>query len=136
LNVTGKEAVQIGGSKSLTVKGDVIEVFKGKHSEVVTSDHYLKADNIVIEGMTNVTIKVGSSYIAIEAGGISLGTSGTISLTDSGGLTIQSGASISMQDASGLSIKSGASISMQDTEGCSVQSSANVQIQGIMVSIN
>ena len=80
LNVAGKEAKAVGGSLSLTVTGDVIEVFKGNHSEQVTSDYYLKADNIVIEGMTNVTIKVGQSYIAIESGGISIGTTGTISL--------------------------------------------------------
>jgi type VI secretion system secreted protein VgrG len=128
LNVVGKEAKSVGGSLSLSVTGDVIEVFQGNHSEQVTSDYYLKADNIVIEGMTNVTIKVGSSYIAIESGGISIGTTGTISLTDSQGLTVQSSASISMQDGSGLAIKSGASISMQDAAGLSVKSSAQIQL--------
>jgi type VI secretion system secreted protein VgrG len=129
LSVGGKEAKAVTGSLSLTVSGDVIEVFKGKHSEQVTSDYYLQADNIVIEGMTSITINVGSSYIAIDATGISLGTSGTITLTDSQGLTVKSGASIAMQDASGLAIKSGASIAMQDAAGLSVQSSAQIQLQ-------
>jgi type VI secretion system secreted protein VgrG len=73
LKVVGKEAKEVGGSLSLTVKGEVIEVFKANHSEQTTSDYYLKADNVVIEGMTNVTIKVGQSYIAIESSGIKIG---------------------------------------------------------------
>jgi type VI secretion system secreted protein VgrG len=72
LNVVGKEAKAVGDSLSLTVTGDVIEVFKANHSEQTTSDYYLKADNVVIEGMTNVTIKVGQCYIAIEASGIKI----------------------------------------------------------------
>jgi type VI secretion system secreted protein VgrG len=120
LNVVGKEAKAVGGSLSLTVSGDVIEVFKGNHSEQVTSDFYLKADNIVIEGMTNVTIKVGQSYIAIESGGISIGTNGTIELQDQQGLTIQS-------QATG---------SIQSTGAMSVQSSAALTVKGATVAIN
>jgi type VI secretion system secreted protein VgrG len=72
LQVVGKEAKSVGGSLSLTVSGDVIEVFKGAHSEQTTKDYYLKADNVVIEGMTNVTIKVGQSSIAIDTTGINI----------------------------------------------------------------
>jgi type VI secretion system secreted protein VgrG len=135
LNVGGKEAKAVTGSLSLTVSGDVIEVFKGNHSEQVTSDYYLKADNIVIEGMTNLTIKVGQSYIAIESGGISIGTSGTIELQDSGGLTIQSGASISMQDSAGLSVKSDAQVQV-DAPQTTVKGDAMLTLQGGMVKIN
>jgi type VI secretion system secreted protein VgrG len=80
LTVVGKEATEIGGSQSLTVKGDVIEVFKANHSEQTTGNYYLKAENIVIEAATNITINVGSSFIAIEAGGIKLKTPGDIVL--------------------------------------------------------
>jgi type VI secretion system secreted protein VgrG len=73
LTISGKEAKAVDGSLSLTVKGDVIEVFKANHSEQTSSDYYLKAENVVIEGMTNVTVKVGQSYIAIESSGIKIG---------------------------------------------------------------
>jgi type VI secretion system secreted protein VgrG len=135
LNVVGKEAKAVGGSLSLTVTGDVIEVFKGNHSEQVTSDYYLKADNIVIEGMTNVTIKVGQSYIAIESGGISIGTTGTISLQDSQGLSIQSSATISLQDSAGLTVKSGAQIQV-DAPQTTVKGDAMLTLKGGMVMIN
>jgi len=72
LNVKGKEAKEITDSMSLTVKGDVIEVFKAKHSEETTSDYYLKADNVVIEGLQNITLCVGESYIAIESSEIEI----------------------------------------------------------------
>ncbi|BBO81504.1 type VI secretion system Vgr family protein [Desulfosarcina ovata] len=72
LKVKGKEAKGVDGSCSLTVKGDMIEVFKANHSEQVTNDYYVKGDNLVIEGMTNVTIKVGGSYIAMDNTGIKI----------------------------------------------------------------
>jgi type VI secretion system secreted protein VgrG len=67
LTVKGKEAKEVGKSLSLTVKGDVAEVFKKNHSEQTTKDYYLKAQNVVIEGMQNITLSVGSSYIVIES---------------------------------------------------------------------
>ncbi|MEY2429494.1 MAG: type secretion system secreted protein VgrG [Verrucomicrobiota bacterium] len=78
LNVVGKEATEIGGSQSLTVKGDVIEVFKANHNEQTTGNYYLKAENIVIEALTNITINVGDSFIAIAADGIKIKTPGDI----------------------------------------------------------
>jgi type VI secretion system secreted protein VgrG len=135
LNIVGKEAVEIGGSKSLTVKGDVIEVFQGNHSSQVTSDFYLKADNIVIEAGTNLTIKVGQSYIAIESGGISIGTSGTIDTTDSGGLTMSSDASATIKSTGAMSIQSQASAEVKAPQA-SVKGDATVTIKGGTVMIN
>ena len=97
LKVGGKQAVEVTGSKSLKVGGDVAEVFQANHSEQTTGDYYLKADNIVIEGMTNVTIKVGQSYIAIESGGIKLGTTGTFDIDATGATTIKSAASVEVK---------------------------------------
>jgi len=78
LKVKGKEAKEVGKSLSLTVKGDVIEVFKGEHSEQTTKDYYIKAKNIVIEAMQNITLCVGGSHIAIEAGTIEIQSGGQV----------------------------------------------------------
>jgi type VI secretion system secreted protein VgrG len=78
LTVKGKEAKEVGKSLSLTVKGDVIEVFKADHSEQTTGDYCLKAQNVVIEGLQNITLSVGGSYIAVEAGSIEISTSGQL----------------------------------------------------------
>ena len=80
LTVKGKEAKQVDKSLSLTVKGNVLEVFKAEHSEQTTKDYYLKAQNVIIEGMQNITLSVGSSYIAIEPGTIEIKTSGQVKI--------------------------------------------------------
>ena len=90
--VDGKVAEKVTSTFSLEVDDDVAEVFKGNQSTTVTKNHYLKADNIVIEGLTNVTIKVGQSYIAIEAGGIKIGTTGTLEVESTGALSAKSDA--------------------------------------------
>ena len=136
LNVGGKEAKAVTGSVSLTVSGDVIEVFKGNHSEQVTSDYYLKADNIVIEGMTNVTIKVGQSYIAIESGGISIGTTGTIELQDSAGLTITTGATASVKSTGAMTIQSSDAATIKSTGAMSVQSQASAEFKSPQTSLS
>ena len=80
LDVKGKEAKQVAQSLSLTVQGDVIEVFKAAHSEQTGGDYYLKAQNVVIEAMQNITLSVGGSYIAIEQATIEIKTSGQITI--------------------------------------------------------
>ena len=117
--VGGKAAQLVTGSLSLEVDGDVAEVFKGNHSESVTKNAYFKADNVVIEGMTNVTVKVGGSYIAIEASGITIGTDGTLELKSTGPLSAKSSAQ--------------AEVGAPQT---SVKGDAMVTIQGGVVQIN
>ncbi len=128
LKVGGLETIEIAKNHSLTVKGDVIEVFQGKHSEAVTSDYYLKADNIVIEGQTNVTIKVGQSYIAIESGGITIGTTGTLEIQAQGN-------SVSIQGDTGVTIKSSAQVEVGSPQ-TTVKGDAMLTLKGGIVKIN
>jgi len=106
LKVAGKEAIEIEKSHSFTVKGDVIEVFKENHSEETTKDYYLKAANIVIEGTSNVTIKVGGSSIAIEAGGIGIKTSGQIKVEATGTGEIKSTGPLTLESSATADLKS------------------------------
>jgi len=59
-------------SRSLTVGGDVIEVFKGNHSEQVTGDYYARAKNVVIEGTKGLTLKVGGNFITVDTSGVTI----------------------------------------------------------------
>jgi type VI secretion system secreted protein VgrG len=127
LKVVGKQAVAIEKSLSLTVTDDVIEVFKANHSEQVTKDYYLKGTNLVIEGTTNVTIKVGQSYIAIEAGGIKIGTTGTLELESMGQLSIKG--------TSGVKVESPATLEAESTM-TTVKGSAILKVEGGLVKIN
>ncbi|MBE0616898.1 MAG: type VI secretion system tip protein VgrG [Proteobacteria bacterium] len=98
LKVAGKEAVAIDKSLSVTVGEDVAEVFKGSHGHQVGGDYYVKAANIIIEAASNVTIKVGGSFIAIEAGGIKISSGGQV--------VAEAGATAKVKGAAGLNLES------------------------------
>lgn len=106
LKVVGKEAKEVGNSLSLTVKDDVIEVFKKNQSTQVTKDLYIKAANICIEATTNITIKVGQTYIAIEASGISIGTKGEIKIESTGPTEVKSTAPLKLESSAKADLKS------------------------------
>jgi type VI secretion system secreted protein VgrG len=86
LKVTGKRAVAIAGSSSMTVTGDMIEVFQADHSEQTTGNLYVKGMGIVIESMTGITIKTGSSNVVIDNMGVTL--SGAMVTIDAQGMTM------------------------------------------------
>jgi type VI secretion system secreted protein VgrG len=83
LKVAGKEAKEVGGSHSFTVNGNVIEVFQSNHSEQVSQNYYVKGMNVVVEGMTGLTIKVGGNFISLSPAGIHI--TGTMVFINSGG---------------------------------------------------
>jgi len=83
LKIKGKEAIELTGSHSFSVQGDVIEVFKANHSERVTQNYYVKGMNVVVEGMTGLTVKVGGNFITINPGGVFI--TGTMVMINSGG---------------------------------------------------
>ncbi len=104
LTVVGLQAVKITKSKSTTVEDDVIDVFKANHSEETTKQYYLKADEIILEGMSNITLKVGGNSIAIDSSGIGLKTkdykleaSGSAEMKATAGMKLESSASLDVK---------------------------------------
>jgi type VI secretion system secreted protein VgrG len=131
LKVAGKEAKAVDGSLSLSVKGDVIEVFKANHSEQTTNDYYLKADNVVIEGMTNVTIKVGSNYIVIEKSGIKIGCD-----EPNAKLETSSMGDTMLKSTMNLKAEATMEAGLKGTAGVKVETPAILTAQGSLVKIN
>jgi len=127
LKVEGKEAKAVTKTLSLTVTDDVIEVFKKNHSEQVTDDYYLKGKNLVIEGTTNVTLKVGKSFIAIEASGIEIGTTGKISLDAKQNVEVKAGIGLKLEGTAQAEMKS----PMTKVEGSGI-----AELKGGLVKIN
>jgi type VI secretion system secreted protein VgrG len=72
LGVAGKQASKVSGSLSLTVQGDVVEVFQANHSEQTSMNYYVKALGVVIESSTGVTIKCGGSSVVVDPAGVTL----------------------------------------------------------------
>ena len=127
LKVVGKQAAEVEGSLSLTVGDDVLEKFKKNHSEEVTNDYYVKADNIVIEASTNITVKVGQSSIAIESSGIKIATSGE--------LVLDAKSTVGIKGAAGLTLESPAQAELKSAN-TTVKGDAMTTIQGGLVKIN
>jgi type VI secretion system secreted protein VgrG len=127
LKVEGKEAKEVTGSLSLKVGDDVIQEFGANHSEQVSGDCYLKASNIIIESTTNVTMKVGQSYIAIESGGIKIGTTGTIELEATSTLSAKGTAGVTIESPATTEVKG----SMTTVSGDGV-----LTLEGGLVKIN
>jgi hypothetical protein len=95
-------------------------VFKAKHSEETTGNYYLVADNVCIEGKTNITIKVGSSnYIAINSEGIKIAA-----------------AKIVVESTGTLDIKGGGPTTVKSDATMDVSASATMTVKGATVAIN
>lgn len=97
LKVGGDQKGAVDGALSLTVGGNVNEVFKADHSEKVTGQFTAQAADIVLEADSNITLKVGGSFIAISSSGIKISSSAQIvidakasaELTSTGSVTIK-----------------------------------------------
>jgi len=128
LKITGKQAILVVGVHSETIEDDVVQVYKKNQSTQVTNDIYIKGDNIVIEGATNVTIKVGESYIAIQSDGIKIGTNGKIVLDAKQDIEIKSAANIKAEATAELGLKG--------TAGATLESPAKTDVKSAATTVN
>jgi type VI secretion system secreted protein VgrG len=136
LAVKGKEAIKVTGSHSETVEDDVIEVFKKNQSTQVTKDLYIKAENIVIEATKNITINVGDSFIAIESGGVKVGTNGDIILEAKGSITQKATQDVKIEATVNASMKGTAGLKLESPAPAELSSSAILTLKGSLVKIN
>jgi len=136
LKVVGKEAKGVDGTLSLTVKGDVAEVFKANHSELTTDDYYLKATNICIEATTNITLKVGGSSIAIESSGIQIKTSGDIKIDASKNVTAEAGMDFAGKGGMNMDLEAGVGLTAKGGATAEVSGSTMLTLKGGLVKIN
>lgn len=135
LTVKGKEAIDIGDSRSLSVGGDVHEVFSKNQSTQVTNDLSIQADNICLEAGTNLTLKVGGSHIAIESGGIRIGTTGEIVIEASRDVTVEGKMNTTVK--AGIALKAeGLAQAILKGAMVGVSGDAVAEIKGGVVKIN
>jgi type VI secretion system secreted protein VgrG len=91
LHVVGKEVKEVGGALSLKVNGDSSENYAANLSINVADDAYLKAGSIVLEASSNITLKVGSSFISIDRGGIKISSVGNVVVESKAKVTVEGG---------------------------------------------
>ncbi len=83
LTILGKVATAVQQGVSNEFGANLDEAVRGSHSEEVSGNYSLKASNIVLEGTTGITLKVGGNFITINSGGIFI--KGTMVMINSGG---------------------------------------------------
>ncbi|MEK6236097.1 MAG: type VI secretion system tip protein VgrG, partial [Planctomycetales bacterium] len=135
LMVAANENKEIVEMQSLVVGGDVSEDFGANHSHVVKDDLYINAENICIEGNTNITLMVGGTYIAIEAGGIKMETTGDIELVATGSISSESTSTTDIKATAPLTLESSATADLKST-ATTVKGDGMVTIKGGVVMIN
>jgi type VI secretion system secreted protein VgrG len=134
LKVAGKEAKAVDQSLSLTVGGDIHEVCKSDHSEKVDGQYTVKAGVIVLEAASNVTLKVGGSYVAINGSGVKV--KGSQVVIDGGNVTVEAQANIKVEAGAIIEVKAGAILKLEGGGMAELKGGGLVQIQGGLVKIN
>ncbi len=86
--VEGKISLKTEGSVSNHVTGNVAEEVGGNYSMEVTGSYTVKANTIVLEAQTGLTIKVGGNFVTVNAAGVQI--NGTMVLINSGGAALPS----------------------------------------------
>jgi len=82
-SMSNKEAKEVTGTQTLKVGGDQGIKVMGSQSQEVTGSMYLKGMNVVVEGMAQLSLKVGGSFVDINPGGVFI--SGPMVMINSGG---------------------------------------------------
>lgn len=72
LTVTGNEMIKVAGTNSNQVTGNVSMKFGANCYQEVAQQNYIKADTIILEAATNITLKVGNTTIALDSSGITI----------------------------------------------------------------
>jgi type VI secretion system secreted protein VgrG len=83
LHVKADQFIGIDGKLNEGVKGDVVEDIQGKQQTVVTGTHELNAQEITLEALNKISLKVGGSFITIDLSGVTI--SGPMVKINSGG---------------------------------------------------
>jgi type VI secretion system secreted protein VgrG len=83
LHVKESNYIGIDADLNETVKGNVAEDYQGNHSTQVKSKRELNAQEITLEAMSKITLKVGGSFVSIDLSGVTI--SGPMVKINSGG---------------------------------------------------
>lgn len=125
--IKGNEFRTIDKNLDLTVGGNVETKIDGTESIEVAKKLSIKGDVIVIEGKSNITLKVGSSTIAIDSSSITIET-GTLEIktTDT---KIEAKANIEMKATANIKAEATANAEIKGTAGLKLESTAAAEMK-------
>jgi uncharacterized protein involved in type VI secretion and phage assembly len=88
VKLEAKDALDVAGSQSVVVGGDVFHDFGGNHDHKVASEYHIKAATIVVEADSGISLKCGSNFVLIDSAGVTI--VGTQIKLNSGGAALTS----------------------------------------------
>ena len=95
-DVGGKDALHVSDTRSVVVDADVYHDFKADHDLSVAGEYHVKANKVIIEADSGISLKTGGNFVLIDASGVTI--KGSMVKINSGGAALSS--SISAQVAS------------------------------------
>lgn len=72
ITVESADALSVGGKQSVVVKEDAFHEFKANLDHAVASEYHIKADKIVVEASSGISLKNGSNFVLIDASGVTI----------------------------------------------------------------
>jgi type VI secretion system secreted protein VgrG len=149
--IKGKHIVEVTGDESVTLKANEKREVTGRQSETVKDDvaikhgkncaidvaeqFHLKAKEIILEASANLTIKVGSTTIAIEQGGVAIDAKGDVTVKTTGLCKVEATKTIELKATQDFKAD-GLKVALTGTSGASLESSGQTVVKGSMVMIN
>lgn len=118
---------------SLTSTGD-ITVKSGTTGTV--NKISVNGGEIALTATQKITLTVGGTSIELTPSGITMRTTGTISVQSGSSISVQSGGSLSANAGGAISVNSGSAISMNAGATVSINGAASVGILGGIIRLN
>ncbi len=88
IKLEAKDALDVAESQSVVVGGDVFHDFGGNHDHKVASEYHIKADTVVVESTSGISLKCGGNFVLIDSSGVTI--MGTQIKLNSGGAALAS----------------------------------------------
>lgn len=88
ITIKANDAINVAETQSVVVGGDVLQDFGGNHDHVVASEYHVKADKIVVEAMSGISLECAGNFVLIDAAGVTI--NGTLVKINSGGAALTS----------------------------------------------
>jgi type VI secretion system secreted protein VgrG len=97
--VLGMEIVEVTKDYSFTVSGNAMQMFNGNFTTQTTDNVLIKGTKIVLEGMSDVTLKVGGNFVSVGPGGVTI-VGGMVKINSGGAAgSVSMGSMIPVTDA-------------------------------------
>jgi type VI secretion system secreted protein VgrG len=129
VKIDGKEALEVGSSRSITVTKDVNQDFKKNYLTKVKNIAYTKGKIIAHKASFNFTAKVGGNFIAITPAGIKMKGKAIQIEASSKGIDMKAKKDVKVDTKGGFEVKALKDVKMAATGNGEIKTTGNMDIK-------